>query len=64
MDKDMTKKLDSVNAELRMLQGRSALNNKDSLSKLSDAIDLFRSQKNLAQQFQVEKLEDNFDKPI
>ena len=43
MDKNMSKKLDEVNAELRKLQGRSALTNKDSLSKLSDAIDLFRS---------------------
>jgi len=39
--------LDQVNKELRFLTHKSVLNNKDSLSRLSEAIDLFKSQKSL-----------------
>jgi len=47
MSHDQTKKLSLVHEELQKLQSGSALKNKDSLSRLSDTIDLIRSQKHL-----------------
>ena len=43
MSKDQSMKLNMVSDEIRKLQGSNSLNYKDSLSRLSEAIDLFKS---------------------
>ena len=45
MNKDQSQRLDMYSDEIRKLQGTNSLQHKDSLSRLSVAIDLFKSNK-------------------
>ena len=45
MNKDQSQRLDMFSDEIRKLSGTNSLQYKDSLSRLSEAIDLFKSNK-------------------